>query len=54
MKAVVLMVGLALLSSTILSGCVVVPAGGWGWYGHGRGAHHYQGYPSPPPGRYGR
>jgi opacity protein-like surface antigen len=44
MRALNLTLAAALLASTILAGCVVVPAGGWygsGYgHGHGRGWRH--------------
>jgi hypothetical protein len=51
MKIMGMMIGLTLLASALLSGCVVIPAGGW--YGHGRGWHQPHAY-SPSPPRHGR
>lgn len=40
MKSMSMVLGLALMAATMLSGCVIVPLGGW--YGHGYGhAHGY-------------
>lgn len=38
MRAIRVMILLSLVAGTLLSGCIIVPAGGW--QGHGRGWHH--------------
>ena len=46
MKRMSMVFGVVLLAATLLSGCVVVPYGGWGWHGgydHGGYYHHYGG-----------
>jgi hypothetical protein len=47
MKRMSKVLGLVLLAATMLSGCVIVPLGGWhGEYGGGGGYyHHYGGGP---------
>ena len=48
MKRVVFLLAAAALMATALSGCVVVPADGWGWYGGGYPARPYYAYPAYP------
>ena len=49
MKTMSKVFAVVLLAATILSGCVVVPLGGWYGYGYGHGGggyyHHYGPYP---------
>jgi len=49
MKSMGMVFALVLLAATILSGCVIVPLGGWNGYGYGHGGggyyHHYGPYP---------
>jgi hypothetical protein len=54
MKRISTLLAVAVLAAAILSGCVIVPVGGWhgdGWHPHhyGRG---YRSYSSPGPYRY--
>lgn len=51
MKAIVMMVALALTTGTLLSACIVVPARGW--HGERRGWHHPH-YYAPRPHRHWR
>ncbi len=51
MKVMLMLIALALTTGTLLSGCIVVPAGGW--HGNGRGWHHPHHY-SPHPHRHWR
>ncbi len=50
MKRMGVLIVVALTAASILSGCVIVPAGGWhggGWYHHGHGDAYRYGYRSP-------
>ena len=46
MKRMGMLFAVAALAATLLAGCVIVPYGGWGWYGDGYGHphHYYRGY----------
>ncbi len=46
MKRLIVMLAIALTAGTILSGCVVVPVGGWGW--HGGGGYYHRPYYGGP------
>ncbi|HTU03531.1 MAG TPA: hypothetical protein VMG58_16995 [Candidatus Sulfotelmatobacter sp.] len=48
MKRMAILVAAAALMAAALSGCVVVPVGGWGWYGPGYGGRAYYAYPAYP------
>ena len=43
MKRMSVVLAVGVLVATILSGCVIVPLGGWGYYGGG-GYHHPYAY----------
>jgi hypothetical protein len=50
MKPLGMVLARVLVAATLLSGCVVVPLGGWYGYGYGHGHggggyHHYGPYP---------
>jgi hypothetical protein len=49
MKSMSIVLALVLMAATMLSGCVIVPLGGWYGYGHGHGrggyGYHYTPYP---------
>ncbi len=48
MKRMGVLLVVALMAASILSGCVIVPVGGW--YGRGGYYHHYPyAYPHPYP-----
>ena len=55
MKSMSAILALVLLAATLLTGCVVVPLGGWhghGYgYGYGGGGYYYHGGPRPYRGR---
>jgi hypothetical protein len=51
MKSVSIMVAMALMASAVLSGCVIVPHGGWYGHGYGRGGYHHHPGPRPYRGR---
>jgi len=52
MKPLGMVLALALVAATLLSGCVVVPLGGWYGYGYGHGGGGYHRYgPYPYRGR---
>jgi hypothetical protein len=52
MKPLGMVLALALVAVTLLSGCVVVPLGGWYGYGYGHGGGGYHRYgPNPYRGR---
>jgi hypothetical protein len=57
MKRLGVMLAVGLLAATILSGCVIVPLGGWGYgdrgYYRGHGGY-YHSYPDRPYYREGR
>ena len=59
MKRMSVVLAVGLLAATILSGCVIVPLGGWGYddggyyRGHG-GRGYYHSYPDHPYYREGR
>ncbi len=51
MKRMSLVLAIGVLTATILSGCVIVPLGGWyvdGGYYRGGGYYHYHAAPSRP------
>jgi hypothetical protein len=50
MKRMGALLAVALLAASILSGCVIVPVGGWyddGWYYHHRSSPYAYPYPYP-------
>lgn len=51
MRLMSLLLAIALMGSALLSGCVIVPLGGWRGHGHGRGGHYYHSAPYPYRGR---
>lgn len=53
MKSLGMVLALVLVAAPLLSGCVVVPLGGWyGYgYGHGGGGYHHHYGPRPYRGR---
>jgi hypothetical protein len=51
MKSLSMVFALVLLAVTMLSGCVIVPLGGWYGHGHGGGGHYHPYGPYPYRGR---
>jgi hypothetical protein len=51
MKPLSIALALVLMAATLLSGCVVVPLGGWYGHGHGGGGYYHHYGPRPYRGR---